>query len=49
MLDTLNRDDYEKFVQALKPELEKAKKVIPGKQCVSVSGRVTNIHFNATD
>jgi mRNA-binding protein PUF3 len=41
MLDTLNRDDYEKFVQALKPELEKAKKVIPGKQCVSVSCRVT--------
>jgi mRNA-binding protein PUF3 len=40
MLDTLNRDDYEDFVQALKPELEKAKKVIPGKQCVSVSGLV---------
>jgi mRNA-binding protein PUF3 len=40
MLDTLNRDDYEKFVQALKPELEKAKKVIPGKQCVSVEKKM---------
>jgi mRNA-binding protein PUF3 len=37
LLDTLSRDDYDMFVQALKPELEKAKKVIPGKQCVSVS------------
>lgn len=37
LLDTLTRDDYEMFVQSLKPELEKAKKVIPGKQCVSVS------------
>jgi mRNA-binding protein PUF3 len=41
LLDTLNRDDYEMFVRALKPELEKAKKIIPGKQCVSVS-----IQFN---
>ncbi|CAN9225730.1 hypothetical protein CUC08_Gglean004514 [Alternaria sp. MG1] len=40
MLDTLNRDDYEDFVQALKPELEKAKKVIPGKQCVSVEKKM---------
>jgi mRNA-binding protein PUF3 len=37
ILDVLIRDDYEMFVAALKPELEKAKKIIPGKQCVSVS------------
>ncbi|RAR02400.1 ARM repeat-containing protein [Stemphylium lycopersici] len=40
LLDTLSRDDYEMFVQALKPELEKAKKVIPGKQCVSVEKKM---------
>ncbi|RMZ67247.1 hypothetical protein GMOD_00001145 [Pyrenophora seminiperda CCB06] len=40
LLDTLNRNDYEMFVQALKPELEKAKKVIPGKQCVSVEKKM---------
>ncbi|KAF1833901.1 ARM repeat-containing protein [Decorospora gaudefroyi] len=40
LLDTLNREDYEMFVQALKPELEKAKKIIPGKQCVSVEKKM---------
>lgn len=40
LLDTLTRDDYEMFVQSLKPELEKAKKVIPGKQCVSVEKKM---------
>lgn len=37
LLETLSRDDYETFVAALKPELEKAKKIISGKQIVSVS------------
>jgi mRNA-binding protein PUF3 len=41
LLDVLNRDDYDMFVAALKPELEKAKKIIPGKQCVSVSHHST--------
>lgn len=36
LLETLNREDYDVFVDALKPELEKAKKVISGKQIVSV-------------
>jgi mRNA-binding protein PUF3 len=36
LLDTLCRPDYEELVAALKPELEKAKKVISGKQCTSV-------------
>jgi mRNA-binding protein PUF3 len=36
LLETLNRDDYDVFVAALKPELEKAKKLISGKQIVSV-------------
>ena len=37
MLETLTRTDYEIFVDALKPELEKAKKIISGKQIQSVS------------
>jgi mRNA-binding protein PUF3 len=37
LLETLSRDDYNTFVAALKPELEKAKKLISGKQIVSVS------------
>lgn len=37
MLETLTRPDYEIFVEALKPELEKAKKIISGKQIQSVS------------
>lgn len=37
MLETLSRPDYEIFVDALKPELEKAKKIISGKQILSVS------------
>jgi mRNA-binding protein PUF3 len=37
LLETLGREDYEMFVVALKPELEKAKKLISGKQIVSVS------------
>jgi mRNA-binding protein PUF3 len=37
LLETLSREDYDRFVGALKPELEKAKKLISGKQIVSVS------------
>jgi mRNA-binding protein PUF3 len=37
LLETLGREDYGVFVTALKPELEKAKKIISGKQIVSVS------------
>ena len=37
LLETLGRDDYDVFITALKPELEKAKKMISGKQIVSVS------------
>lgn len=37
LLETLCREDYDVFVAALKPELEKAKKIISGKQIVSVS------------
>jgi mRNA-binding protein PUF3 len=40
LLETLSREEYETFVTALKPELEKAKKIISGKQIVSVSGPV---------
>jgi mRNA-binding protein PUF3 len=38
LLETLNREDYDRLVAALKPELEKGKKAaISGKQIVSVS------------
>lgn len=37
LLETLGREDYEVFLAALKPELEKARKMITGKQIVSVS------------
>jgi mRNA-binding protein PUF3 len=37
LLETLNREDYDRFVNALKPELEKGKKSISGKQIISVS------------
>ncbi|KAH4198775.1 hypothetical protein HBI26_078900 [Parastagonospora nodorum] len=40
LLETLNRDDYNVFVAALKPELEKAKKLISGKQIVSVEKKM---------
>jgi mRNA-binding protein PUF3 len=36
LLETLDREDYDVVVAALKPELEKAKKIIPGKQVISV-------------
>lgn len=36
LLETLSRDDYDRFVVALKPELEKAKHIISGKQILSV-------------
>ncbi|KAF2443890.1 ARM repeat-containing protein [Karstenula rhodostoma CBS 690.94] len=35
-LETVNRRDYQEFVAVLKPELDKAKKVMSGKQIVSV-------------
>ena len=41
MLETLGREDYMRFVGALKPELEKAKKIISGKQIISVSPDLT--------
>lgn len=44
MLETLTRTDYEIFVDALKPELEKAKKIISGKQIQSVSGFLKRHH-----
>ncbi|KAF9701325.1 hypothetical protein EKO04_000304 [Ascochyta lentis] len=40
MLETLGRPDYEVFVEALKPELEKAKKIISGKQILSVEKKM---------
>ncbi|KAH8701208.1 armadillo-type protein [Phaeosphaeriaceae sp. PMI808] len=40
LLETLSRDDYDTFVAALKPELEKAKKIISGKQIVSVEKKM---------
>ncbi|KAJ4357049.1 mRNA binding protein puf3 [Ascochyta clinopodiicola] len=40
MLETLGRPDYEIFVEALKPELEKAKKIISGKQILSVEKKM---------
>ena len=36
LLDTLSRRDFEELVAALKPELERTKKVISGKQITSV-------------
>lgn len=36
-LETLNRRDFHEFREALKPEIEKAKKSITGKQITSVS------------
>lgn len=43
LLETLNRDEYVMFVDALKPELEKAKRIISGKQIVSVSSRLRDL------
>ncbi|KAH7073963.1 armadillo-type protein [Paraphoma chrysanthemicola] len=40
LLETLGREEYETFVNALKPELEKAKKIISGKQIVSVEKKM---------
>ncbi|KAJ4398799.1 mRNA binding protein puf3 [Didymella pomorum] len=40
MLETLTRPDYEIFIEALKPELEKAKKIISGKQIQSVERKM---------
>ncbi|KAF1938839.1 ARM repeat-containing protein [Clathrospora elynae] len=40
LLEILGREDYDSFVAALKPELEKAKKLISGKQCVSVEKKM---------
>lgn len=44
LLETLSRKDYDDFVAALKPELEKAKKLISGKQIVSVSDMTFVFH-----
>lgn len=49
MLETLTRPDYEIFVDALKPELEKAKKIISGKQIQSVSQISLVALFHFTD
>jgi mRNA-binding protein PUF3 len=48
LLETLSRKDYDDFVAALKPELEKAKKLISGKQIVSVSNQVICYVTSAT-
>ncbi|KAF2025312.1 ARM repeat-containing protein [Setomelanomma holmii] len=40
LLETLSRKEYDTFVTALKPELEKAKKIISGKQIVSVEKKM---------
>ncbi|KAH9882760.1 hypothetical protein J1614_000126 [Plenodomus biglobosus] len=40
LLETLGREDYEVFVMALKPELDKARKTISGKQIVSVEKKM---------
>ncbi|KAI8943426.1 hypothetical protein NX059_001436 [Plenodomus lindquistii] len=40
LLETLGRDDYEVFVAALKPELDKVRKTISGKQIVSVEKKM---------
>ncbi|KAF2854913.1 ARM repeat-containing protein [Plenodomus tracheiphilus IPT5] len=40
LLETLGREDYQIFVTALKPELDKAKKIISGKQIVSVEKKM---------
>jgi mRNA-binding protein PUF3 len=49
LLETLNRTDYDIFVGALKPELEKAKKLISGKQIVSVRCIARPVHRTSTD
>jgi mRNA-binding protein PUF3 len=35
-MDTLCRKDYDELLATLKPELDKAKKVVAGKQIVAV-------------
>lgn len=35
-MDRLTKDDFDELVAVLKPELEKAKKAISGKQILSV-------------
>lgn len=40
LLETLGRKDYEVFVEALKPELDKARKTISGKQIISVEKKM---------
>ncbi|KAF2128721.1 ARM repeat-containing protein [Dothidotthia symphoricarpi CBS 119687] len=40
LLETLSRNDYDRFVVALKPELEKAKNMISGKQIISVEKKM---------
>jgi mRNA-binding protein PUF3 len=39
-LDMLRREDYEELVAALKPEVEKAKKIISGKQVIAVEKKL---------
>ncbi|KAF9731789.1 hypothetical protein PMIN02_007288 [Paraphaeosphaeria minitans] len=45
-LETVNRRDYQVFVAVLKPELDKAKKVMSGKQIVSVEKKMHRTDFN---
>ena len=45
-MDRLTKDDFDELVALLKPELEKAKKAISGKQILSVwnfEGNITNV------
>ncbi|KAJ4347805.1 mRNA binding protein puf3 [Didymosphaeria variabile] len=45
-LETVNRRDYQEFVAVLKPELDKAKKVMSGKQIISVEKKMHRSDFN---
>ncbi|KAF2180211.1 ARM repeat-containing protein [Zopfia rhizophila CBS 207.26] len=47
ILDTLCRKDYDEFVAFLKPEMDKAKKVISGKQVLSVEKKMH--HYDRVD
>ncbi|KAF2791387.1 ARM repeat-containing protein [Melanomma pulvis-pyrius CBS 109.77] len=40
IMDTLCRKDYEELVATLKPEIEKAKKLVPGKQITAVEKKL---------
>ncbi|KAF1970104.1 ARM repeat-containing protein [Bimuria novae-zelandiae CBS 107.79] len=45
-LETVDRSDYRELLAALKPEMEKAKKIISGKQIVSVEKKMHRTDFD---